>query len=217
MFRRIASLALLLILPIVASAQTGVTWHGPHQFDTGFFLSNPTDCSPEAPPTEWDRVDVPLPPDGTVLVRTRITRFEYGVDLVATNITSTPAIYMTSGLYHARVGHAPGLFHHDGHLYGDGQVIAVGAGVGPITNEIDGGCTEEMDYATVYEYDGGQVDIRPIGPEWMTPNRRGGHSLWITVQGGYDWGWYGTGHNPFAYTMTDRVRVVGTVEYGTAQ
>jgi len=216
MRQALAFLSLLFVLLLPASAQTGIVWGPAHPFDTGVFQPNPTVCTPDAPPTEWDRVDVPLPPDGTLMVRTKITRFEYGVDMTVTNLTAVPAMYMTSGLYHARIGHAPGLYHHEGHLYGSGQVIAVGAGVGPIVNEVDGGGTEEVTYTTVYDALT-TTDIDPISPEWLTPNRRGAHSLWVTVQGGYDWGWYGNGHNPFAYSMADRVRVVGSVEYGRAQ
>lgn len=206
MFRLIA----LLFLSVVAQAQT---WGPAHVFDTGFFAPNPAECSPDAPPTEWDRVDVALPPDGTDLVRVRLTRFEYGVDLVVHNMTAAPATYLTSGLYHARVGHNPGLYHHQGHLYGGGQVIAVGAGVGPISSVVAGGATEEVTYTSIFDALT-TVDLMPISPEWLTPNRRGAHSLWVTVQGGYDWGWYGPGHNPFGFTMADRVRLVGSVEYG---
>lgn len=220
-----------LFLSVVAQAQT---WTQPYYFETGFFNPNPDGCEPVVnEPTEWSRVHVPLPPDGADLVFTTITEVEYGVAITATNVSSVPASYLTTGLYNYRIGHIPGLYHANQHLYATGHgfdqdaavqahVVATGAGGGGFFRTVDPGQTDESVTTSVFQAT--STDIRPITPEWMTPDRRGAKSLFVTSQGAYSWNWswgYGVpppnwgSHSPLSYSMTQRVRLRGWVKYGS--
>lgn len=228
-----------LVAFILLTSSAFAQWHpiGPrHQWDTGWTTPNTWGCVPiENEPDLWKQVSVPLPPDGATHVDVVIEWYHYRSEVEATNNGPESAYYRTSGLYTYRVGHEPGLYagvigpapvYLRGHGYNQMPAHAAFlnqgvAGGSPFFNHIMPGVTE----TTIHERTQNGLNIQrwPIDVRWVTPNRRGEKSLFITTEGDYDWrvewtdgtapqGW--GGHWPISYTSTKQVRVTGYVQYG---
>lgn len=224
----VAFVAALFALP--ASAQT---WTPPASFDTGW---RPTQSFNLAPitnePTDWARSQIPQPPDGTDLVRVTVTNRQYRVAFVATNVSPWPAWVRGAGLVQYATGHRPGLYQHGSSLYLAGHGWDAQAGwEARVARTSMGGSNFFYGIAPGQTVNGLResfsdvlgVEVGPITPEWLTPDRRGAHSLFTTMWGGYtwEWGWNdgllhpGWTHSPVSYTSVNEARLTGTVEYGS--
>lgn len=227
--RIITLVALLFITALSAPAQ--ITVLQSHTRDTGWFDPGLNSCEPA---TWSERLDVPLPPDGTQVIRVSVLACSYRMTAEVVNLDAqNPLIYGVTGLYKWRVGHVGGLYgvgtlpHYPGEslrLIGHGEadatpwyVTQTAAGGTPRFFGIDaGGCSSE---SYVELYDTISVEIMPVTPEWMEPNRRGAKSLFVTATGEptFQWypnaGWTGS-HSPWAYSLDEDVRATIGVEYG---
>lgn len=215
----------------------GQTWTPPARVATGWFPANPDGCSPglnEA--TEASRmVVVPLPPDGADLVLTRLVEVRYRTTIEGTNVSTEDVLTFGSATFNYCLGHEPGLYVDDNHLYLAGHgtdqsaaaaqyVIGVSAGGGTWFEPFEAGETATHVYQTTFP-NLTTADVAPISPEWLEPTRRGGHGMFVTGEGSSLWGWswqdgtappgWNGSHAPVSRSSSDELLAVWEVSYGS--
>lgn len=224
-------IAFLFALLFFAAPARAQTWTEPACFDTGWFRPNPFGLAPYVnEPTEWSHaLVVDAPPSDADLVKTTIDFVSYRVTIECTNVSPAPVGYGGSGWYDYRLGHEPGIYWSNYHLYvaGHGETMPPGceatslsAGGGSFFQIIWPGQTRTD--VSMSDFDTNTVEITPVWDAWRQGNRRGAHKLWSTVRGGYSWGWnwsnglpppgWGS-HSPLSYTQVQEVRLLGSVSY----
>lgn len=230
---------LLALLVLAVSAQAQIVWGPPIPFDTGLTGTNGADCQPISnEPTLAVPVFLPLPPDGTDIYRITWGPRSYGATIRCTNTSSGAASYTFGQLHRWYVGHKPGLWYwwggaQEGYRlagFGHDAQAATDAWVGNSSAGATFGLFHTMEpFSTdtrIYErtFTTTDIDLNVIDADWMIPNRRGGHTLWVTPTGDYNWSWsWGNGqpadfvgHTPLPYSVESLwLRARGTIEYGS--